>query len=306
MIRALWKPWYVYRPNQLVRRLAGLARHPRSEYAPQTAAWGLTLLANPTEHIGRSLRTTGIYDLAVSEMLFRLVRSRDLVIDAGANIGYMTLLTAVATGPNGRVIAFEPNPELFSILERNIAASRARIGMAPVDPRQTALGTAPGLATLVLPDPAAGNNGLAYIPRVAHIEPGRRTVEVIVETVDAVLHAQSVGVMKIDVEGHERLLLEGASLALRQGRIRDIVFEDHQGAGSESAAFLQAAGYKVFAFGWSMRGLVLAESQPGVRLASAYEAPSYLATREPDEAIRACRRPGWRSLRRQTRPRLAA
>lgn len=159
---------------------------------------------------------------------------------------------------------------------------------------------------LVLPDPRGNNNGLAYIPRVAHVEPGRRGVEVIVETLDTVLHAESVGVMKIDVVGYERPLLERASLALQQARIRDIVFEDHHGAGSESVAFLQAAGYKVFAFGWSMRGLVLAESRPGVRLASAYEAPSYLATREPDEAIRACRRFGWRSLRTQTRPRRTA
>ena len=42
------------------------------------------MLACPAEHIGRCLSTTGVYDLAVSELMFRLVQHGDVVVDAGA------------------------------------------------------------------------------------------------------------------------------------------------------------------------------------------------------------------------------
>ena len=54
------------------------------------------MLAHDADHLGRCLATTGIYNLAVSELLFRLIRPGDLVIDAGANVGYMSVLAATA------------------------------------------------------------------------------------------------------------------------------------------------------------------------------------------------------------------
>jgi hypothetical protein len=67
---------------------------------------------------------------------------------------------------------------------------------------------------------------------------------------------------------------------------------------------LRSAGYTVFAIGWSIRRPVLAgaaDGQAGRSAATDYEAPSYLATIAPDEAVRACAPSGWRALRKQTR-----
>jgi hypothetical protein len=123
----LWKPWYVYRPQQLLRRATTLFEQPASDYVPLGAAWGITMLASPTEHLGQCLRATGIYDIGVSEVLFRLIRAGDLFVDAGANLGYMTLLGGVACSPSGQVIAFEPNPQLFSLLRQNVDSARGRV-----------------------------------------------------------------------------------------------------------------------------------------------------------------------------------
>ena len=71
---------------------------PRSGYTPLPVAWGISVIADPAKMIGRSLFTTGIYDLAVSEVLARLIEPGDTVVDAGANVGYMTLLAGVAAG----------------------------------------------------------------------------------------------------------------------------------------------------------------------------------------------------------------
>ena len=95
-----WKPWFVFRPSQVVRRLTF---RPTSAYRRLTVAWGEQLLALDDEHIGRCLGTTGIYDLAVSELLFRLIHPGDLVVDAGANIGYMSVLAATAGARVDRV-----------------------------------------------------------------------------------------------------------------------------------------------------------------------------------------------------------
>lgn len=316
----VWKPWYVYRPQQILRRLIGLTGTPPSDYQHLRAAWGIDMLANPAEHLGRCLWTTGVYDLAVSEVMFRLVQRGDIVLDAGANIGYMTLLAAVAAGPQGRVISWEPNPHLFSILTKNVNATRARIHMAPVDLRQTALGAYHHRTELILSDPADDNDGLSYIPIVPSVggsgfsrtvtpesisNERPQTVQVQVETLDDLLGDQKVGLAKVDVEGYEIQLFTGSTRALDSHRIRHIVFEDHQGTGSAAAALLEASGYRLFAIGWSMTRPLLAEVRPGQSLSSVYEAPSYLATVDPDNALRACAPSGWRALRRQTAPHIA-
>ena len=125
-MKRLWKPWYVWRPWQLVSRLDYSIRGPRAGYTEMRIAWGMSILADARKTIGRSIRTTGIYDLAVSEILARVVRPGDTVVDAGANVGYMTLLTAIAAGPSGKVMAWEPHPELFGVLKRNVSSLSTR------------------------------------------------------------------------------------------------------------------------------------------------------------------------------------
>jgi FkbM family methyltransferase len=298
MRAAVWKPWYLYRPRQIVRRLKGFIETPSSEYRQLQAAWGIEMLACPAEHLGRALSTTGIYDLAVSEMMFRLVRHGDVVLDAGANIGYMTLLAAVAAGPKGRVIAFEPNPNLFPILRENVETASRHLAMASVELRQAALGARRHRTTLVLPDPSAANNGLSYIPSQPVVtEHGTVTVQV--ETLDAVLAGETVALAKVDVEGHEFQLFKGAADVLGSHRIRNIVFEDHRGIRSAAATLLANAGYTLFSIGWTMRRLVLAEIGASESVSHSYEAPSYLATVDPQHARRVCRASGWRTLRPQ-------
>ena len=105
MIGPLSKPWYFHRPGQLLRRLwSGLVGLPSAPVVV-LLPWGVELEVDPRETIGRAIWTTGIYDLAVSETLFRLTRSGDLVVDAGANIGYMSGLLAVRAGVTGRARA---------------------------------------------------------------------------------------------------------------------------------------------------------------------------------------------------------
>jgi FkbM family methyltransferase len=292
VLNHLAKPWYVWRPWQLVRRASVAIKPPRSGYTALPVAWGVSVIADPAKTIGRSLFTTGIYDLAVSEILARLIKPGDKVVDAGANVGYMTLLAGVAAGASGRVYSWEPHPQLFSVLQSNVSALSARGGVADIAIRNAALGPEPGYAELILPAHMDANDGVAYIGEASG---STQSTTVAVEALDDILGDSPVAVMKLDVEGAELGVLTGARRALGDGRITHVVFEDHVGAESPVARALIANGYRLFSLGWSVRGLHLGED-PQQRLATAYEAQSFVASLEPQQVIDACRAQGWLTL----------
>src|SRR5215831_4806609 len=62
---------------------------------------------------------TGMYEPGTTKVVGRLLRPGMVVIDVGAHIGYYTKLFAKSVGKQGRVYAFEPNPETFAVLEYN-------------------------------------------------------------------------------------------------------------------------------------------------------------------------------------------
>jgi FkbM family methyltransferase len=290
MTFGVWKPWFLYRPRQIVRRLLVEVRPPASAFSALDTSWGARVIVDPTKAIGRSIVTTGLFDLTVSEVLARLIDAGDTVIDAGANVGYMTVLAATAAGRGGRVLAFEPHPELFAVLQQN-AAYAMRSGCR-VEARQAALGETRGPALLRIPPSFADNDGMATLADGAPAS--TEAVQVAVERLDDVIDT-GASVLKLDVEGFEASVLRGAQRLLSERRLRHIVFEDHDVDRSEVVRLLKASGYRLFAMGWSMRGLVVGPIERG-QLATPFEAPSFVATTEPDAVIARTAPRGWQVL----------
>jgi hypothetical protein len=104
------------------------------------------------------------------------------------------------------------------------------------------------------------------------------------------------------VEGFEPQVLKGSERTLAGRRIRHIVFEDHSITDSEVARILHGAGYRLFSLGWEVHGPRLEPIEVG-SLATPYEAPSFVATLEPDELEARCRPRGWLALHRRSRRR---
>jgi len=290
LLHRLLKPWFAYQPTQLIRRMIAGILPPSPGYVPIQTSWGIRIIADPTRVIGRSILTTGVFDIAVSEALARLISPGDTVVDAGANIGYMTLLASMAAGPGGRVLSFEPHPDLFRIMERNVAAVRQEHSIARTELHQSALGEHPGSAELHLPPHFESNDGVASMGPAA--EPGSQSVMVRVDTLDGVLGDDPAALLKLDVEGFEPQVLRGSARTLAARRIRHIVFEEHSIAGSDVVRILTAAGYRIFSLGWSMRGPQVQPVEAG-SLATWYEAPSFIGTLEPAEVLARCQPRGW-------------
>jgi FkbM family methyltransferase len=248
------------------------------------------LAIDPSETIGRAVWTTGVYDIAVSELLYRLTPPGGVAVDAGANIGYMTGILAARAGAGGVVYAFEPHPKVADRLRENVARIGRLPGAARVEVRQLGLSDAAGLARLACPGEFADNQGLGFLTT----DPGAG-IDVETCRLDEVIGGGRIDVMKMDVEGHEAAVLRGGERLLARRGIRHLVFEEHRPEASEAIGLLRGAGYTLFQVGWRLAGPVLADPA-AARVCKQYEAPSYLATTDPDGAVAACRPSGWRIL----------
>ena len=91
-------------------------------------------------HVSRRIREEGIWEPYETSLVLDILRSGDVFVDAGANIGYFSLLAASVVGEEGMVYAFEPEPDNFRLLrasaELNGMGSRieaVRAGLARED-----------------------------------------------------------------------------------------------------------------------------------------------------------------------------
>jgi FkbM family methyltransferase len=281
------RPYYWYRPAQLVQRLRG-APAAGGERRLVRTAWGAQLECFP-DPIGSALERTGVYDLIVAETLARLADPGETAVDAGANVGVMSSLLARAVGPGGRVVSFEPHPEIFETLSGNVERWRSP-GMAPVDPRRLAVSSQAGSARLAA-DPAtfAANKGTASL-ELRHDDPAN-FAEVHTVRLDEEL-SEDVGVLKLDVEMHELAALEGASGL----DVRDIVFEEHEPPPTAVTALLERRGYTVMGVRQGLTG-PLAGDPVEAYARRLWDPPAMLATREPERARARLRGRGWLALR---------
>ena len=125
------------------------------------------------------------------------------VLDVGANLGAYTLLFAMWVGQSGRVFAFEPAPESFAGLLAHVSLN----GLADrVTAHQVAVSDTEG----VIAFQASGRDGANRIAAA-----GRQSQDILQigsTTVDAFCRRMAVspGLIKIDVEGAELQVLQGA------------------------------------------------------------------------------------------------
>jgi FkbM family methyltransferase len=297
VLTELLKPHYFLRPRQAVRRLLQTVRQPRPQVVEIRLPWGLPLRVDTREDIGQAVWRLGVYDLAVSEALWRLIDPGELVLDVGAHVGYMTGIMALRSGASGKVLAFEPHPDLYKDLLYNLALCSWDRRLAPIEACRLALSDEIGQAYLQTGDDFARNRGVARVT-----DRSDSAIRVETATVDHVLQGRSAGLLKIDVEGHERRVLAGARESLVAGRIRIILYEAYAAEARAIEDDVLALGYTVFGLGRSLFGLRLAPCGRPPHLPP-YDAPSYLATLDPAGALRRCAPRGWRVLHPPARER---
>lgn len=191
-----------------VLRMVGMAAKPGEPV--QTRRSGLLWELDLGEGIDFSIYLLGAFERSTVQALSKLVKPGDTVLDIGANIGAHTLHLAKSVGPEGRVFAFEPTNYAFGKLTRNLALNpelKKRVTTAQlllVD----AVGR-PKQAEIYSSWPL--ENGQGRHPK--HLGQLQSTSNAGVDTLDN--YAQTHGIdkvdlIKIDVDGHEYPVLQGA------------------------------------------------------------------------------------------------
>jgi FkbM family methyltransferase len=198
---------------------------------------GGTVVVGWDEIVGRHILREGSFEPAELAAALACVRPGDTAIDVGANIGLLTVPLALAVASAGLVVAIEPLPTNV----RRLRANLARNGLDAVRIVEAAVGEADGRATLhTAGDPAFGS--LREI--VKHRTSGDLDVELrSLDSLWAELGRPAVALVKIDVEGAELEVLDGAGELLATARPVLLVEADPGAAADAVRAKLDVAGY---------------------------------------------------------------
>ena len=187
------------------------------------------------QYIGRSLDLYGEYSESEAALFAQILRPGSIVIEAGANIGALSVPIARAVGPAGRVIAYEPQAALATLLVRNLADN----GLAHAEVRRAALGAHPGTIRVPPLDYQAGANfgGVALGGEAGDVVP--------VDTIDALALAR-LDFVKIDVEGMEIDVLAGGTATIRSRQPVLYVENDRVERSRELITMVLDLGYRAW------------------------------------------------------------
>jgi FkbM family methyltransferase len=188
----------------------------------------------------------GSYEKLHQQAFAERVRPGMVVYDAGANVGFYTLLASKLVGDAGRVIAFEPDATNLEYLRRHVALNKA----VNVEVFPLALADYSGSATFG--SDAGRSQGALSLS-------GDRTVEV--TTLDSLLDAGRIpppSFIKMDIEGAEGAALRGAAHCLRRHRPALIVSLHSDQAQREVRSLLGEIGYSLRDFDGASELLALA------------------------------------------------
>ena len=147
----------------------------------------------------------GSYGLLIIEAMKRFMKTGDVFIDVGANVGYLSAFAAGIVGKRGQVHCFEPVPAYFDRLQRLAELNPEH----SITPNCKAAGEETGSCTIyVTREPGQNTMVLAYKSEPEVIS----TMTVPVLRLDSYLaerNIRRISVVKIDAEGYELPILRG-------------------------------------------------------------------------------------------------
>ncbi|MEJ0076511.1 MAG: FkbM family methyltransferase [Alphaproteobacteria bacterium] len=176
-------------------------------------------------YIGRSLDVYGEYSEGEIDLFRQLLRPGDVAIDAGANIGALTVPMARLVQPGGAIVAFEPQRAIFDILCNNLRLN----ALANVSAFRRAVGRTTGTISVPPLDYRRPDNFGGVTLGAAGGE------EVQLVTIDS-LGVARLRLLKVDVEGMEHDVITGARATIE--RLKPAVYVENDRAEHSRALIL--------------------------------------------------------------------
>jgi FkbM family methyltransferase len=145
--------------------------------------------------------------------VLHVLTAHDVFVDIGANLGSYTILACAAKGARG--FCFEPVPATYGRLLDNIAINNLSSTVVALN---IGLSDAEGELNFTA-DRSSGNHV------IAKDEASANPVRVPVRTLDSILLEESPSLLKIDVEGFETPILDGAKATLGKSSLHSVIME---------------------------------------------------------------------------------
>ncbi|GGF63757.1 hypothetical protein GCM10007301_24430 [Azorhizobium oxalatiphilum] len=207
--------------------LTGLTTRPPAEAAPMTATAAAEGAASALgrvirlpglapylfhthgkavdQYISTQINQSGTWEALETEIVRRLLGCYDTFLDLGANIGWYARLAKAVMPAGSDIYAFEPEPQNFALLQRNVGAVDENMRLL-----QMAVSDTSGSISLHLSDTNQGDH------RIYASEQGRAAISVPMVTLDEFFDGRAIGpcLLKSDTQGSEPKILRGASRTL--------------------------------------------------------------------------------------------
>jgi len=231
-----------WQKNMKVPLLKRLSRQLRGRWRTKVlAAHGIAVVADTKNgllavqpgdfNVSRSLLNRGEYDWHQIELLAGLVSRSSRLIFAGAHIGALLIPIVRAAGTRA-VIAYEPSPSNFQLLNMNLALN----GIAGIVLVNSAIGEHPGKIRFTENQINTGNS---------RIDMAHGAIEVPADTLDRTVPPEweSIDLIVMDIEGSEVAAMRGAQAVLARTRRLYVEFAPEQlrEQGSTSEEFMALA-----------------------------------------------------------------
>ena len=179
---------------------------------------------NTASYIEWAVFFYGYYEPFINTLIKSLIKPGDICIDVGANVGIHALFMAHRTGPTGKVFCFEPHPVIHKRLKKNIAINR----FSWMHPIKKGIAERSGTEAFQGFSDSSSNQGTSHLLNHAQAHtPHTFTIDL--TTLDEFVAAHNlerVNFIKVDVEGFEHLVIQGATKTLTL--LPTIIFENNR------------------------------------------------------------------------------
>jgi FkbM family methyltransferase len=232
--------------------------HAAEPYQLVSSKHGPMLVNRHDVYMGQAYLKYGEYSELELQFLRIMLQFPGLVIEIGANMGALTIPLAAELARQGRdMLVFEPQPVIFQQLCANLALN----GLMNVKALPYACGKGNGAVQFAVPDyRTRGNFGATEMHANSIGAQRKETVQCV--RLDDLVGSANVGVIKIDVEGFELDVLQGAVTTLE--RCKPVLYVENDRV-ELSAALIQWLMDHDYQLWWHLPPLFNPDNYLGVK-----------------------------------------
>lgn len=212
--------------------------------------FGTKMYLNKNDNnLSRAIAMFNFWEIEESNFLKKFLKKGMNVIDIGANIGYYTVLFSKWVGDEGKIFAFEPDPNSFNILAKNISVNNCN----NVSLYQNAVSEKEGSTSLFVNYKDPGDNRIIDFYAYDGDE-DRKKIETSMVTLDSIIDKdEKIDLIKMDIQGSEMLALLGMERTINDNEKLNM-FVEFWPYGIEKSGFspqdfiekIKSLGFKIY------------------------------------------------------------